>query len=318
VTIGTVDAGFQLFSCISIFFVSMGDHLHQLIPSVSATTHMTIVSGISMIPTILLRTPALLSYLSMVGTVATIAVVVSVVSAGILEGDIVSESNKASPSIVDAAAEAPPSSHHCVWDPRGLPLAFGLVVFCFSGHAIVPSIYTSMKEPQRFESMVTLTFSIVVTCCLAVGVAGYHMFGDSVEDQVTLSLEQTSKANTAMTALTWLMVLTGTSKSFVRKLMNLLTAMYHSTAFSKVTLTMFPLALGFEEIFTPYLTTESMVNAVSGCIKFVLTAMALFVSVYVPSFSYLWYVWSTNCITLYWQDGLNSYVAAQWWELFAQ
>jgi Transmembrane amino acid transporter protein len=73
---------FKLFSCISIFFVSMGDHLHTLIPAVSAATHMTIVSVVSMIPTILLRTPALLSYLSMVGTVATIAVVLTVVSAG--------------------------------------------------------------------------------------------------------------------------------------------------------------------------------------------------------------------------------------------
>jgi hypothetical protein len=60
-------------------------------------------------------------------------------------------------------------------------------------------------------------------------------------------------------------------------------------AFSKVTLTMFPLALGFEEIFTPYLATEGMVNVLSGGIKLVLTLMALLVSLYVPSFSYLWY-----------------------------
>jgi solute carrier family 32 (vesicular inhibitory amino acid transporter) len=60
-------------------------------------------------------------------------------------------------------------------------------------------------------------------------------------------------------------------------------------AFSKVTLTMFPLALGFEEIFTPYLATEGMVHVLSGGIKLVLTLMALLVSLYVPSFSYLWY-----------------------------
>jgi hypothetical protein len=53
---------------------------------------------------------------------------------------------------------------------------------------------------------------------------------------------------------------------------------------------MFPLALGFEEIFAPYLSTEGMVNILSGFIKLVLTVMALLVSLYVPSFGYLWYV----------------------------
>jgi Transmembrane amino acid transporter protein len=54
-----------------------------------------------------------------------------------------------------------------------------------------------------------VTFAIVVACSLAVGTAGYSMFGDTVADQVTLSLAQHSQATTAMTALTWLMVLTG-------------------------------------------------------------------------------------------------------------
>jgi hypothetical protein len=66
--------------------------------------------------------------------------------------------------------------------------------------------------------------------------------------------------------------------------------LFFRPAFSKVTLTMFPLALGFEEIFAPYLSTEGMVNILSGFIKLVLTVMALLMSLYVPSFSYLWYV----------------------------
>lgn len=182
----------------SIFFVSIGDHLHQLMPTISAATHMTVVCGISMIPTILLRTPALLSYLSMVGTLATIAVVASVVGAGVVEGDVFAGS-----------ATDTGQSHHINWNASGLPLGFGLVAYCFSGHAIVPSIYASMKEPRDFERMVSVTFAIVLICCCAVGFSGYYMFGDSVDDQVTLSLEQHSKAKTAMTALTWLMVLTG-------------------------------------------------------------------------------------------------------------
>lgn len=194
---------FELFSCISIFFVSMGDHLSQLFPSVPSSTHTMVVAGFSMVPTIVLRTPALLSYLSMVGTLATIAVVTAVIHSAFSEGDISQ----------DVAADLGQDSggpYHVSWRPEGLSLAFGLTAYCFSGHAIVPSIYTSMEKPQDFERMVTLTFIVVVACCIGVGIAGYYMFGSNVEDQITLSLESHSEAVLAMKALTWLMILTGT------------------------------------------------------------------------------------------------------------
>lgn len=56
---------------------------------------------------------------------------------------------------------------------------------------------------------------------------------------------------------------------------------------SKTTLTIFPLAIGMEEIFAPYFTSEGAVEFMSSIIKFVITALALLVSLYVPSFSFL-------------------------------
>lgn len=250
---------FELFSCIAIFFVSMGDHLHQLIPNMTATTHMILVGGISMIPTIVLRTPALLSYLSMVGTLATTAVVISVIASAFLEGNMAE-------SVVEKEHLMVTPPYHIGWKSDGMTLAFGLVAYCFSGHAIIPSIYTSMEKPQEFDSMVTYTFILVVGCCLSVAFSGYYIFGSTVQDQVTLSLERSSQAVTAMKALTWLMIM---------------------TAFSKVTLTMFPLALGMEEIVAPYLSSERMVDIASATIKLLLTTLALCVSIFFPSFSLL-------------------------------
>ena len=97
-------------------------------------------------------------------------------------------------------------------------------------------------------------------------VAGYYMFGSAVADQVTLSLEAAFHAGGVMDLLIWLMIL---------------------TAFSKTTLTIFPLALGMEEIFAPYFTSERAIEFMSGTIKFVITFLALLVSLYVPSFSFL-------------------------------
>jgi solute carrier family 32 (vesicular inhibitory amino acid transporter) len=251
---------FELFSCIAIFFVSMGDHLHQLFPSLSTSSHMVLVSTASLVPTILLKTPALLSYLSMVGTVATIAVVMAVIASAVMMGDI------AQKVVHDEHLTDIVPPYHVNWQSDGLTLASGLVAYCFSGHAILPSIYTSMQRPQDFETMVTYTFLLVIACCLAVGMSGYLMFGSTVQDQVTLSLERSSDAVYTMKALTWLMIM---------------------TAFSKVTLTMFPLALGIEETVTPYLTSEQMVEYASSAIKLLLTILALGVAVFCPSFSFL-------------------------------
>ena len=250
---------FELFSCLCIFLVAIGDHMHELFPILSTTLYMTITSLIAMVPIIVLRTARLLSYLSMVGTFATVAVVIAVFAAALAEGDITKE-------VAERHGLDVNSQYHEYWKPEGLPLTFGLIAYCFSGHAIVPSIYSSMQSPRDFETVVNYTFVIVIISCFAVGVGGYWMFGSLVQDQITLSLEQNSSAETAMTILTYLMVL---------------------TAFSKLVLTMFPLALGMEEIVAPYLTSDSAMEIFSSVIKITLTLLALAVACFVPSFSFL-------------------------------
>ena len=251
---------FELFSCLAIFFVSLGDHLFTLFPEVSQSKHMCAVAIVLTIPTALLRTPRLLSYLSAVGTFATVAVVLSVVASAVSAGDITD-------SLAERYGRLEDTPHHIMWRTSGLPLALGLIAYAFSGHAIVPSIYSSMKRPQDFEPMVTFTFSIVITCCCLVAVSGYYMFGSFVEDQITISLATAGTApKLAMEMLTWLMIL---------------------TAFSKFTLTMFPLALGIEEIVAPYVPTETAMEVASSLIKLILIVLALAVAIFFPSFSFL-------------------------------
>eukprot|EP00581_Thalassiosira_minuscula_P012237 CAMPEP_0183716206 /NCGR_PEP_ID=MMETSP0737-20130205/10193_1 /TAXON_ID=385413 /ORGANISM="Thalassiosira miniscula, Strain CCMP1093" /LENGTH=648 /DNA_ID=CAMNT_0025945439 /DNA_START=297 /DNA_END=2243 /DNA_ORIENTATION=+ len=244
---------FELFSCLSIFFVSLGDHLHALFPSVSQSKHMTIVAGILTVPSALLRTPKLLSYLSAVGTFATVAVVSSVVLSALVMFSI--------------AGAAGTEREYKLYSNDGLPLAMGIVAYCFSGHAIVPSIYSSMQRPQEFERMIDLTYGVVLLSCLLVAISGYYMFGDDVEDQITISLEKESEsADILMTALTWLMIL---------------------TAISKFTLTMFPLALGFEEMLTGVLPSDLAMELIDSMVKLVLIFLALAVAIFFPSFSFL-------------------------------
>jgi vesicular inhibitory amino acid transporter len=59
------------------------------------------------------------------------------------------------------------------------------------------------------------------------------------------------------------------------------------TAFSKFTLTMFPLALGMEEMVAPFLPNDQAMDVASSVIKVVLIVMALGVAMFVPSFSFI-------------------------------
>ena len=64
-----------------------------------------------------------------------------------------------------------------------------------------------MQKPQEFEKMIDLTYGVVLLSCLLVATSGYYMFGDDVEDQITISLEKESdNAGILMQGLTWLMI----------------------------------------------------------------------------------------------------------------
>lgn len=93
------------------------------------------------------------------------------------------------------------------------------------------------------------------------------MFGSMVNDQITISLEGSSNNPTwSMIMLTWLMI---------------------STAFSKFVFTLFPLALGTEEIVAPYIHSERVMERASSIIKMIYIFLALLVAIYAPSFSFI-------------------------------
>jgi len=259
---------FELFSCLAIFFVSLGDHMHALFPNLTVQQHIVILACTLVVPVILLRTARLLSYLSAVGTLATVVVVSSVLFAALTFGDITDYL-----SLTNSIFTT--TTHHVNFTPSGLPVGLGIVAFCFSGHAIVPSIYSSMKNPQHFERVVDFSFATVLLACIVVASSGYYMFGDFVEDQITISLAHTvTNGQLAIQALTWLMVL---------------------TAFSKYALTMFPLSLGMEEIVSPYIHNDTTMDVVSAIIKLLLIVLSLCVAIFIPSFSSLCSIVGMTC-----------------------
>ncbi|KAJ9525938.1 hypothetical protein QJQ45_009406 [Haematococcus lacustris] len=72
--------------------------------------------------------------------------------------------------------------------PATLPLVFGIMTFCYSGHGVFPAIQASMKEPQLFPKVLNVAFFLVAFLCTFIAAAGYYMYGAGAADIVIFNL----------------------------------------------------------------------------------------------------------------------------------
>lgn len=69
-------------------------------------------------------------------------------------------------------------------DPTHIPLAFGLIMAGFSGHAVFPSIYRDMENPKQYNRMVDIAYVVTVGAYATMAFAGYWMFGSETMQEV--------------------------------------------------------------------------------------------------------------------------------------
>ncbi|XP_057979174.1 amino acid transporter AVT1C-like isoform X4 [Malania oleifera] len=69
-----------------------------------------------------------------------------------------------------------------------LPVAIGLYGYCYSGHAVLPNIYTSMEKRSQYPAVLLTAFGICTMLYAGVAVVGYMMFGKLTESQFTLNM----------------------------------------------------------------------------------------------------------------------------------
>jgi len=142
------------------------------------------------------------------------------------------------------------------------PITMGSIPCCFSSHAVVSSVCSSKQRPRDFERMISMTFLIVGTDCLAVEFSCCCIFGDAVLDQVSLPLEQNFSA--AATMKSW-----------------------HAWFWHLFLSTLWPCVIGVEEI-TMLISGQQILLAVCFfCDQNVADSAALIVSIYVPSFNFV-------------------------------
>ncbi|KAJ9526617.1 hypothetical protein QJQ45_017626 [Haematococcus lacustris] len=161
----------ELFGTCCLLFILEGDNMYSLLGNMlasSASQYMLIAAAI-MIPTVWLPDLSALSFLGVFGVTATTTVVASVLY-----------------TLVTGNFTAGALTHNAL--PATLPLVFGIMTFCYSGHGVFPAIQASMKEPQLFPKVLNVAFFLVAFLCTFIAAAGYYMYGAGAADIVIFNL----------------------------------------------------------------------------------------------------------------------------------
>lgn len=170
----------ELYACCVEYIILESDNLSSLFPNAKLdlgglhlNSHVlfAVVTTLVVLPTTWLRDLRILSYISVGGVIASILAVVTLSWAGLV--DQIGFQNKGTSLNI-----------------TGIPIAIGLYGYCYSGHGIFPNIYSSLKQPNQYSSVLFTCFAICTAMFGLVAAMGYTMFGESTRSQFTLNMPQ--------------------------------------------------------------------------------------------------------------------------------
>lgn len=139
------------------FLILEGDNLEKLFPytkfnmgtwKIGGKQGFVLLAALVILPTTWLRSLSMLAYVSLGGVLACLIVVASVLWSGAVDGVGFHERGVL-----------------LRWS--GIPTAVSLYAFCFSGHAVFPTIYTAMRDRAMFSRVRQKGFENFLTNVLA-------------------------------------------------------------------------------------------------------------------------------------------------------
>ncbi|WCJ28326.1 Transmembrane amino acid transporter family protein [Euphorbia peplus] len=168
----------ELYAACVEYIIMMSDNLATLFPNtfmslggidLDARQIFAIMVTAIVLPTVWLRDLSLLSYLSVGGVGASILVAACLLWVGAVDN----------------------IGFHQYGVPvnfSGLPFAIGIYGYSYSGHAVFPNIYSSMKNPSNFVTVMIISFTFCWLIYTGVAVCGFLMFGEAINSQFTLNM----------------------------------------------------------------------------------------------------------------------------------
>lgn len=154
--------------------VLFSDSLNALFPSVSQLSFKILAFCILTPPCFLPL--QILSFSSIVGIFATFSLVLIVLFDGLYK-------TEAPGSLLQ-----PMSTWLWPRDWSTLPLAIGIFMSPWGGHAVFPNIYRDMRHPAKYTKCLVSTYQITFLVDVSMGILGFLMFGILVEDEITKNI----------------------------------------------------------------------------------------------------------------------------------
>ncbi|CAN1325072.1 Amino acid transporter AVT1I [Linum perenne] len=159
------------------FLILEGDNLNKLFPhktfkigglGIGGKEAFTVISALVILPTTWITNLGVFAYVSVVGVLASVVLVVCLLWIGAID-DVGFHQN----------------GH--LLNLEGLPTAISLFTFCYCGHAVFPTLYTSMKHKTKFWKVLLVCFMVSSFTYGSMGIMGYLMYGEHLMSQVTLN-----------------------------------------------------------------------------------------------------------------------------------
>uniref|UniRef100_A0A1D1XF63 Vacuolar amino acid transporter 1 n=1 Tax=Anthurium amnicola TaxID=1678845 RepID=A0A1D1XF63_9ARAE len=160
------------------FLIMEGDNLEKLFPNtefkmlgvaVGGKQAFVILTAVIILPTTWLRSLGVLAYVSFGGVVASLILLGCVMWVATIGGVGFHERGT-------------------LFKWTGVPTTVSLYVFCYSGHSVFPTIYTSMKDRGMFSRVLLSCFLLCTFSYASMAIFGYLMYGSGIKSQITLNL----------------------------------------------------------------------------------------------------------------------------------
>nr|KJB80193.1 hypothetical protein B456_013G085800 [Gossypium raimondii] len=160
------------------FLILEGDNLDKLFPNtafkvagmkIRGKQAFVMLTSLIVLPTTWLKSLALLAYVSAGGVLASFILVICIFWVG-------------------AVDKVGFHENYLDLNWRGMPIAISMFAFCYCGHAVFPTLCSSMKDRSKFSKVLLVCFITSTINYGSMAVMGYLMFGEHLKSQVTLNL----------------------------------------------------------------------------------------------------------------------------------
>lgn len=75
-----------------------------------------------------------------------------------------------------------------LWNPNGVPIAIAIVIFSYISHPVLPTIESNMRDPDRFNTMLAITYAFIVSIKVPFALIGFLAFSSNIQDVITNSI----------------------------------------------------------------------------------------------------------------------------------